>query len=260
MKLLRVACFVTILLVLVRDASGQGFVNFDFEGANLPIFPAPASPTQVSFTDAFPGWTGYIGTSQATLAFDNGISAGSAAMSLITPNTGNFGLSNRVVGGFYTAILSSGSNPQNISQIIPAALAQTGPVPVGTESLIFKLGSSSQFEGFSVTFNGQNLVLVPLLAGPNYEMYGADVSAFAGTTGELRFTEAPTSSLFNHAFLDDIQFSAQVVPEPNILSLCGLCTFLLLWQRRSGLTIYCSQRRRVLSVPQSRLISWARRG
>ena len=84
-----------------------------------------------------------------------------------------------------------------------------------------------------VTFIGQLLTLFLLGTGPNYQIVGADISGFAGQTGELKFlmpdlTPAGSSS----SYLDNIQFSTQSIPEPNTLGLFAIGTLFLGWQLR----------------------------
>jgi hypothetical protein len=61
-----------------------------------------------------------------------------------------------------------------------------------------------------------------------------DVGAFAGTTADLAFLcEATQGGLFplneNIFNLDNIQFSAQSVPEPSALSLFGIGIIFVGW-------------------------------
>jgi hypothetical protein len=67
-------------------------------------------------------------------------------------------------------------------------------------------------------------------SGANYTLYGADVTAFAGSVGELRFCALSTpENRYHNVFLDSIAFSPEVVPEPSALALVGggLSLFLL---------------------------------
>ena len=69
-----------------------------------------------------------------------------------------------------------------------AAIGQTGQIPTNAMSL--------KFWGYStdVSFGGQTLSLVLLgRHTPHYNIYGADISAFAGQTGQLLFTAQPQS-------------------------------------------------------------------
>jgi len=210
---------------VVLGALGQGaFQNLNFESAIVPIVPAN-QPTTVPFSDAFPAWTGYLGTNQASLAGYNGISVGAYEISLVDTHTSFYG--NRVISGTFTAVLQAGNaNPP--LQYGPAAIGQTGIVPATALSLrFFASGSAGDLV---VSLNGQSVPFIPLSSGPNYVEYGADVSGFAGLPAELRFTEQPISNPFATLFLDNIQFSTSVIPEPCVLTLSALGTMLLAWR------------------------------
>ncbi len=79
-----------------------------------------------------------------------------------------------------------------------------------------------------VSFNGQTLSLTVLGSTPNYNIYGADISAFAGQTGQLLFTAAPQTI----DIIDNIQFSNLAVPEPTTLALTALGGAFLCLRRR----------------------------
>jgi hypothetical protein len=64
----------------------------------------------------------------------------------------------------------------------------------------------------------------------NYVEYGADISAFAGLTGELRFTEQPITRNDATVTLDQITFSNLPVPEPSVFGLSALGALLLNWR------------------------------
>jgi len=53
--------------------------------------------------------------------------------------------------------------------------------------------------------------------GPNYTLYGANISAWAGQTEELTFL-APGGT-YNNWEIDEITFSPNPVPEPSTLAL-----------------------------------------
>jgi hypothetical protein len=94
-------------------------------------------------------------------------------------------------------------------QTIPS-IQQTGTVPGDANSLFFM--SSSPFLTLAVSFDRQQ-VRPSLISGTGdpYYLWGADISAYAGQTGELRFS--------GDGMLDFITFSPQVIPEPGGLPL-----------------------------------------
>jgi hypothetical protein len=227
--------FVTSGLAVFLASSnvrGQGtFQNLDFESINPNVLQSQP-PNFVSFANALPDWTGYWGTDVATQAMVNGISVGGVIITVVTP----FGAySSAVIDGNATVTLDSGANPSVTAQV-PAAIAQTGVISPGTRSLRFSLGSASDADFLSVALNRQSIPIYPLQSGPNYTVYGANVSAFADSTAELRFTEMPdlsSSHPWTFAYLDDIQFSDLPIPEPSALGLFGLGALLLgCWRRK----------------------------
>jgi hypothetical protein len=56
MKIRCTIWFVVISVIFIRTASGQAFVNLDFESATLVPVPGDRYHT-VQFAQAFPGWT-----------------------------------------------------------------------------------------------------------------------------------------------------------------------------------------------------------
>jgi hypothetical protein len=105
-----------------------------------------------------------------------------------------------------------------------ASIFQTGQVPLTSQSLIYSGGSALE-----VLFNGQMLAPVALSNVASHTVWGVNISAYAGQSGELRFT-APWLDTPSHAgvILDDIQFSPAPVPEPGVYALgalFGLCWF-----------------------------------
>jgi hypothetical protein len=137
-----------------------------------------------------------------------------------------------VIEGNYTAVLMSGD--LGAGQSAGATMAQTGLVPAGTESLQFKalFVPNSSLSSFGVTLGGQTLSLIPLQAGANYTLYGADVHGWAGQTAALNFTvfAYPQQVTTDYLFLDSIQFSNQGVPEPGAVGLWALGAGLLGWR------------------------------
>lgn len=207
-----------VLAATSQTASCQGtFQNLGFESVSI-------TPTGqrgfFPFAEVFPGWTGYQGTNQSSQAFYNGVSLGAALCSIIGRQSV---WSNSVISGNYTAVLAAGEYPlANPTELLPAAIAQSGLVPSSTKSLRFRLGDLSNVGDLSVTFEGQTIPFYPLSAGANYAVYGGDLSMFAGVTGELRFTQRPITWPTAKAYIDSIQFSPDAIPEPGVLGLLAL--------------------------------------
>jgi hypothetical protein len=232
---LLILCFNFLCSVAPGLAQGT-FQNLGFEQANL----VPVSANAVQFAPAFPGWSGFIGGVQASGALYNNLTLDTAAISILDHGWPNpFGGPGGLIQGNFTALLIAGlSSTLPGAQPVNVTLAQTGRVPVNTESLEFRAYtySTSLSGSFVVTLGGQTLSLIPLQTGGNYTLYGADVHGFAGQTAELDFTVIAEQPHMNneYLFLDSIQFSPQVIPEPGVLELSALGVLLLAWRMLGG--------------------------
>src|SRR6266404_4774836 len=75
-----------ILATATADAQGTStFQNLNFESANLSGYSPGAI---VPFSAAFPGWSGFIGTSQTDRALYDTIAIGGGAISIMDPSAG----------------------------------------------------------------------------------------------------------------------------------------------------------------------------
>ena len=187
---------VVLLCLLSTPALAQSFTNLNFESANLTGY----SPGSVPAADAVPGWTVYVGgTAQTTVKYN--ISYGSFGIGLDILDAGS---GTTIRQGSYQVFLQGGHGSSL------ANLGQTGTIPVSAQSLFFWAGPLTE----APSFDGHTLSLTSLGGG----IYGADISAYAGQTGELLFKSdfVPGGGGY---FLDDIQFSDQPIPEPGTLGL-----------------------------------------
>ena len=213
MKTINKIALLGFILLLKHSAEAQGFVNLNFESANV----SGLSSGSVPAANAFPGWTAYIGGVQQSSVIYNTIPLDDAVVTLqglnsdaLTPIQGN-----------YTAWLFGSSS--FASQQQSAGLGQTGQITINAESLIFW-----GYAGLTdVSFAGQTLSLVVIGTTANYDVYGANITGYAGETGQLLFTAQPG---FNDV-IDNIQFSTLAVPEPNALGLSALGGLFLAWRR-----------------------------
>jgi len=224
MKVNIVECVVTAFLLLTMEQHGRSqgtiqFVNLDFESPVTPL--NPNDPTGVPIANALPGWVGYVGTGQVNRVFYNTIAIASAAISLQGPES-----SMTPIDGNYSVFLQAASPSAPPPGV--AGIAQSGEVPANAQSLVFFASLTS----LQVTFNGQSVPFMSLGNGPNYTIYGGDISAFAGQTGELRFTCLQLGSGAGSAFayLDFISFSPVPIPEPNAFGLFAMGGLLLGWR------------------------------
>jgi len=195
-----------VLLVGVPAAFPQGsFVNLDFEHPFLPL--TPVNP-QVLITDGLPGWSGYIGGVQVDRVLYNTVGLGSSEIDLQGP-----GSLEPILQGSYT--VGMGPSAQGLS----TAIAQVGTIPTSARSLSFYVYPGSLF---TVSFAGQDLPASVIGSTATATILGADITALAGQTGELRFQGGGE--------LDYIQFSNQPIPEPSFFALSALGALLLRWR------------------------------
>ena len=119
------------------------------------------------------------------------------------------------ISGRFSVLLLGGRDLRVPGELVygSASISQTATVPVGSNSLLF---SANYLGGpIEVSMQGQVLPYYKMEDRGSYSVYGADISAFAGQMSELKFRTPWPSSVF----LDDVQFSAQVIPEPETLLL-----------------------------------------
>ncbi len=215
--------FAAIFSAFASAQAQSTFQNLAFESANLPALPPGQYGGLVDINVAMPSWNAYLGGNSISQVNHNGITIGSASVDILGPHH----FSSDILQGKYTVVLQAGIDRFSSGfQFVSAAIAQTGIVPATAQSLQFRVSSNP--DGFLVSFATSSLSPVLLGTGANYQLYGVDISSFAGQSGELRFT-APTleNNPYNTFFLDAIQFSVQPVPEPSTFILTGLGALLL---------------------------------
>jgi hypothetical protein len=215
--------FTAALLSLAESGFAQGFVNLDFEHPILPLSPTFST---VSAANAIPGWTASFGGGDplSYIGYDT-VSLGGSAIFLEDTNAqggGRDGFSNLPIQGNYSVLLEGSAY---LSDPLAASIGQTGTIPVTAQSLTFFGILAGNLQ---VTFNGQPLSFMSISNALNYTIWGADISAYAGQTGQLLFT-AP---VLNAALLDNIKFSSLPIPEPSAFALATLGALLLGLRRR----------------------------
>jgi hypothetical protein len=174
-----------------------------------------------------PGWMAYLNSVQLSQISHNTVSGGGAVVAIEGPQWGGLGLGQIPEGNYAAYVMGSTFGTQ-----ASASVAQTGQIPQGSESLTFYMSpffsSQSSLNIFQVSIGGQIVPLEELGTTPNYDIMGADVSAYAGQTAELRFTALPDTG----GYLDNIQFSVSPVPEPETLALFATGALLLAFRRK----------------------------
>jgi len=180
MKLRSIVWLVVVSLTFLRSAFGQGFVNLDFESANVSGYPLYS--TDVSVSSALPGWNAYFITSGTTntltqVGYD-AISAGGAGITVIDNNAPAL----LPLQGKYSAVLFG----TDLNGSTTTMISQTGLVPDGTKSLLMDVYA---FYNFQVTLGGQTISMIPMQTfsnlGFDYTLYGANISSFAGSVETL---------------------------------------------------------------------------
>jgi hypothetical protein len=187
-----------------------------------------------------PGWNASIGGVALTEVLQNNYTLGEASIDIFSPNWNS--PDPGIIDGNYTVYLQSGGNPYGGGSA-NASIFQTGTIPVGDHSLEFKAWNTPSIDSaFSLSFAGNSLSPVVLssgqtASGQTYNVYGADISTYAGQTGELEFTSIVTGAPSWTEF-DDITFSTTTVtPEPNTLALAvmgGLALAARRWRKKAA--------------------------
>jgi hypothetical protein len=212
------------LLWVGQAAHGQGtFQNLNFEAARVSGY-TPGSPIPMSA--AMPGWS-VTSPGYTWVAYD-GLSLGGAAVSICDSNTMNF----TVLQGRFSAFLFGG-------EYGPASISQTGVVPASALSLQMEVGTGWRPTLFNVSLGAQPINMIPLASYSSYTLYGGDISWFSGQVATLTLTApTPPSPQIPPSFfpVDEIVFSPQAIPEPDVRSLFALGGLFL------GSRIFRSQR------------------
>lgn len=211
--------FAAALFAFAESGFAQGFVNLDFEDADLSGYsPRSGVPT----SSALPGWTAFVanasGTSVLSSVTYDGLSLGGPGVGIEDINT-EYG-SLPPIQGNYSVVLWGGG--EGAPYLYSAGISQTGLVPAGTRSLL--LDAQVFLAPFVVTLGGQTIDMTPLQTFANYTLYGGNIpSNLAGQSQTLSLIEPPPTGVPpSIAVLDDIQFSPSAVPEPNAFALFAL--------------------------------------
>ena len=200
-----------LLLAICQNGWAQGFADLNFEH---PIPPLPTGSGNISVANAIPGWTAYFGASAQTAIGYDTVSLGGEAVILEDTNApGGVPLP---IQGSYSVLLEGSA----LAVATTASIGQTGTIPVTAQSLTFwgVLAANVQGQNLQLSFNNQALSFTAISNALNYTVYGANISPFAGQTGQLLFT-VPVQGI---ALLDNIQFSSLPVPEPSTFALTAL--------------------------------------
>ena len=210
---------------LLQGVFGQGFVNLNFEQAVIVTDPSvPYYPYGVYASNALPGWT-TLGFLSPTYILYNDISLGATSITLCGTNSpySPSSLDGRFSIDLYGGVEGPASG---------ASISQTGLVPANAVSIRFIAQGVALPAGgqLLVLLGGQNISCSAISTGPNYTVYGGDISGFAGQIEQLTFNTPQGNN--NYWELDDIQFSSSPVPEPSVWSLFGISIFMFCWLKK----------------------------
>lgn len=204
-----------ILSAVACHVLSQGaFRNLDFEESTVPYLSNQVGYA-VPASDAFPGWQVYRqGVIQTQVYYNlpppqSGVAL--FASPLYTPQArGRFG-----------ALFWSDPSAET-------SLAQVGTIPLLANWLLFEMEGrdSSASEALILQFAGNPLPTQRLDAGTYPKLWGAEVSAFRGRTGELRLAAGRGLDGGGVAvLLEGLTFD--VVPEPNAGALSAIAAVAL---------------------------------
>jgi hypothetical protein len=200
------------------STSAQGtFQNLNFEDATPGLVPG-----NVSAASALPDWSVYYGGVQQTSITYDAPGLGSTEATLIGP--GVPAVASFIIDGNYSLLLQGGGTAS------AASISQSGTIPSGAESLLFK---AQPGEGtLDVLLGNQVVPFTAVGTGANYTLYAANVSAWSGDTESLTFSALQDLAGPNNWTIDDISFSTSVVPEPGPLALTAIGGLLFALYRR----------------------------
>ena len=206
-------------LIIGVSARGQGtFQDLDFEAAQIVY--VDSFHAAIVASNALPGWSVFAGTNHLSV-IPFGILGATYPVQLLAQTNGGS------LSGNFTVRLSRGFSQSEDG----GSISQTGVIPADARALLFKAPMSLN-GALAVSLGSQNLAYSALTSGPNYTVYGADITAFAGQNQTLSFSVALDPRVVP---LDDIQFSSQPIPEPSAVYLIlGAAGAFACYRRRAG--------------------------
>ena len=218
---------IAILITSLHAVLGQSSFtyNLNFERANVQI----NNPTYgwLDWNLAVPSWNS---SAPGSVVFYGSPHTGSTQWFLLVSSSSPTYTPNSQLAGNYSLAFSSGYGAYGPGSVpigpwINASISQTLPISISAHSI--QLLATGPFK----VFLGD--IEIPMLSlGGN--SYGGDVTSFAGMTTELKIMNtAPANSFGSVTMVDNIVFSATIVPEPSSLALISL----------GSLTLFASLRR-----------------
>lgn len=226
MKKFNAICLTLALFSLAQGASAQGFVNLNFEQANIVsasggYTPADAYDALVA-SSALPYWTVREDGTVCTAIWGAPVALDETSVALLTASNGYYSGYVPLQGSYSIQLYAYADAPSNYYHT--ASISQTGQIPTGTQSIQFLMVSPPVANGVIqaspiVTINGASINLSAISTSGGVMTMAGDISAYAGTTADLTILCQATPGSFptdeNIFTLDNIQFSPQAVPEPS---------------------------------------------
>ncbi|MEO0795314.1 MAG: hypothetical protein AAFX93_09140 [Verrucomicrobiota bacterium] len=212
-----------LLSISAANLSGT-FVNLGFESANLsnPIIDDPSFQTH-DWSNAAPGWGHNTGTDADVVYYINS-HLGDSQRYLIFDATNNAFTGMDPLAGNFSLLIGSGNDytgPDLNGNLIGyehAFISQTGMIPAQANSIQLQA-----IGDLAVFVDGNTIPMINL--GGN--LWGVDVSGFAGQTSELVIMEDGAVDSLGTLVVDDIAFSTTVVPEPMTIGYVAVTGFLV---------------------------------
>jgi hypothetical protein len=207
---------VCTLFLLCQSGLAQSFVNLNFEQSTI----VTSTPSGEGFNYGIAnvsGWTEYYGYGDSNYSGGMTVAYNDPTLDLAGVSLVDTSLPWPAIQGMYSILLYGGTSiPEDGTN--GAAIGQMGRIPFSTRSITYWSNGGP----LQVTFNGQILPSIALSSTPNYTIFGADISAYVGKTGELLFTAPWPADGGEYDILDNIQFSSSPIPEPGTFSLYAL--------------------------------------
>jgi len=208
-----IICSAVGFLYLSTAAWGQGFVNLGFEDATIQ--PLPPDGINLSWSFAAPGWDHSDGFSTDTIYYREGHLGVSQIFLMLDSTSPVSSPGTQLDGNFSLAFASGYLLNDPFSTWVYAFISQTGLIPSDTLSLrLLATGPLDVFVG------GTKIAMFPV----GGDAYVGDISAFAGTSSELRLMNTATVGQFqDFSVVDSIVFSTSSIPEPSagVLAILG---------------------------------------
>ncbi len=205
--------------VLALPAAAQSFTDMNFE--SIGGSQIASDGIWLGWSLAAPGWQHAQG-GDSVFVYHHSPPQSSFAQYYFLADSDSTGW-RPLAGDFSLALVSGHFNRQDAnSPWVNAYIEQQAVIPSGTRS--FTMLASGNFE---VTINSQPIPMTAL--GDN--LYAGDVSAFAGELASLRIINNATDTQ-DPVLVDNLSFTAQLVPEPSTAALVGLGALTLFFHRR----------------------------